>query len=368
MISSWYPDDATGVKGSFVRQQALAVSGDHDVRVLHLRGRHRGEGRLRLDEENDGPLRTLRVRGGWPPVPTTAVNLWAAAEAARRLRRAGWLPDLFHAHEFDAGFAAVVLGRLLRRPVVISEHSSDFSTDDVHGAAAWIARRAFSAADLVCPVSDSLRIALEQGGWGGRYAVVPNVVDTEIFAPGPPRDDDAPARALAVASLTPVKGVGDLVEALGTVASRRSDFSVDLVGDGPLRGMLEQRAGALALNGRLSFRGTLPRTRVAELMRRASFVVVCSRWETFSVVLSEAMACGLPVLATNVGALPERIHEGNGILCPAGDPAALAAAFEEMLERHREYDRSAIADEVRGSLAPDVVAQRWREIYVDVVS
>ena len=81
------------------------------------------------------------------------------------------------------------------------------------------------------------------------------------------------------------------------------------------------------------------------MLESPRFAVVPSRYETFSVAVSEALACGLPVVATAVGALPERIGDANGLLCPPGDPAALADAIGRMLARHRDYDRAAIAAE-----------------------
>ena len=132
----------------------------------------------------------MRLRSGRFP-SLTAANLWATTAALRRMRAAGGLPHLLHAHETGAGLAAVVAGRLLRRPVVVSEHSSDFATGDVTGVTARVARLVFAGADLVCPVSESLRANLAEGGWGGRYRVVPNIVDTDRFLPpsSPPPDD-----------------------------------------------------------------------------------------------------------------------------------------------------------------------------------
>jgi len=369
LISDWYPERPGDFAGSFVRAQALAVAGDHEVSVLHLRERHAGEGTLHLSEEQDGPLRTLRVRHSRPPAPATAINLWAVAAAVRRLRRAGAGPDLLHAHEFGAGFPAVVLGRLLGYPVIVSEHYSGFAQGEVTGVAAQLAQRTFAAADLVCPVSESLHADLVKGGWRrGPIEVVPNVVDTTQFW----RDGDPPepgtARIVAVASLDPVKGIANLVDAAAILAGRRGDFEVEIVGDGPLRPALERRARALGLGGRLSFRGLLPREEVAALMRRSAFAVVPSVWETFSVVLSEAMACGLPVVATDVGGMPERVHAANGILSAPEDPAALARAMERMLDTHRTYDRAAIAAAVREGYSAAAVGARWRRIYRDVVA
>jgi glycosyltransferase involved in cell wall biosynthesis len=366
VLSDWFPESPEDSAGIFVREQALAVARRHEVTVLHLRPPVRGGGRPRLEIGSDGPLRVMRVRCGHPAV-FTIVSLWGVAAVLRRLRDEGRQPDLLHAHEMAGGLAAVVAGRLTRCPVVISEHFSGFALDQVDGVAAGVARFAFAGADVVCPVSESLRWSLERGGWGGHLRVVPNVIDTELFTVGPrPASRDATPIA-CVAALEPVKGVQDLVEALGLLRSRRDDFHVELVGDGSLRTELERRLDALDLAGQVTMRGALAHGELPGVMRRAAFAVVPSRWETFSVVMAEAMAGGLPVVATEVGGIAERVHAGNGILCPPQDPEALAAALEAMLEGYRSYDREAIAAEVRAGYSGQTVAARWEEIYAEAI-
>ncbi len=365
VFSDWFPEHGRDAAGIFVREQALAVARRHEVVVLHLRAPTQDTGRLRLEETVDGPLRVLRVRGG-RGAPMTAVNLWASAAVLRRLRREERTPDLLHAHETAGGVVAAVAGRVLGRPVVLSEHSSEFALETVHGVAARASRFAFAGADVVCPVSESLRATLESGHWGGRYRVVPNVIDTDLFTVSPAAlPSREPALVVAVASLEPVKGVQDLVEALGVLRSAGTELRLILVGDGSLRPALEERARALGLGERLVLRGALPHTDVAALMRDAAFAVVPSRWETFSVVLGEAMACGLPVVATDVGGITERVHATNGVLCPPRDPQALAAAIELLLDSHQGYDREAIAAEIRARYSPEVIAGRWEDVYAE---
>jgi L-malate glycosyltransferase len=367
VLSDWFPESPEDAAGSFVRQQALAIAGRHEVSVLHLRRPVRGAGWPRLEETRDGPLRILRLHTGRVGA-VTAVNLYALASALLRLRRDHAAPDVLHAHEMAGGLVAVIAGRVLRRPVVLSEHFSGFALDQVHGRAARIARLTFAGADVLCPVSESLRASLESGGWDGHLRVVPNVVDTELFSPAgsPPGDDTA--LVVAVAALEPVKGVEELIEAVAILNSRRSDFRLVLVGDGSLRTPLAHRAAELELEERLVLRGPLPHRDVAELMHRAAFAVVPSRWETFSVVLGEAMASGLPVVATAVGGMPERVHAGNGLLCPPREPQALAVALDTMLDSYGSYDRKAIAAEVRAAYSPAVLADRWEEVYAEAVA
>lgn len=352
--------------GTFVRAHALAVAARHEVTVLHVR-RPPGGGRPQLEEIADGPLRVLRLRNGWLG-SSTATNLWAVADALRRLRRERRSPGLLHAHEMGAGLGAVLAGRALGLPVVVSEHASAFAVGVVRGAAAAVARLVFAGADVVCPVSESLRATLISGGWGGHHRVVPNVVDTARFTPPASAPAGEEAVILTVAALERVKGVADLVEALALLRARRGDFNAVLVGDGSLAGPIARRADELGLGDCLTLAGQVDHDQLPDLMRAASFAVVPSRWETFSVVLSEAMACGLPVVATAVGALPERIDPTNGLLCTPADPPALAAAMATMLDRHSDYDRQAIAARVRERYSPAAVAERWDDVYREAAS
>lgn len=366
VVTDWYPEGPGDPAGSFVRSQALAMAREHDVAVLHLAAARGGLRRPRLDEEQDGPLRTLRLRRG-SGIPLTVGNVVGTGAALRRLRRGGFDPDVLHAHEIGAGFAAARIGRAHGLPVIVSVHHSGFVLGDFRGLTARLARSAFARADVVCPVSASLREGLEAGGWPGRFRVVPNVVDTDRFTPGAP-PADGPARIVVVASFDPVKGLEDLVEAAGVLARARTDFRIDLVGDGLLRARIAERIRELGLAERVTLRGTLPADDVAALMRCAAFAVVPSLFETFSVVLSEAMACGLPVVATAVGGMVERVHEGNGLLVAPREPERLAEAMSRMLDVHGRYDRAAIAAEVRERFSPAAVAAQWRGVYADVAA
>jgi glycosyltransferase involved in cell wall biosynthesis len=195
--------------------------------------------------------------------------------------------------------------------------------------------------------------------------VVPNAVQTELFWPDREREPGGVPLIVAVAALEPVKGVEDLVEAVGLLHSRRQDFRVVLIGEGSLRKTLTRRIDELGLRRHLILTGALVHPQVAEMMRSASFAVVPSRWETFSVVVGEAMACGLPVVATAVGGVTERIDAGNGLLVDARQPTALADALEQMLDGYRNYDRGAISEEARVRLSPESIGSRWEEVYAE---
>jgi glycosyltransferase involved in cell wall biosynthesis len=115
----------------------------------------------------------------------------------------------------------------------------------------------------------------------------------------------------------------------------------------------------------LLFTGPVPKPAVAEAMRAATVLVAPSLTESFGIAPAEALACGVPVVASRTGALPELIDESSGLLVPPAQPAALADALETMLARHRQYDRAALAARV-ARFAPDAVADAWSALYADV--
>ena len=138
---------------------------------------------------------------------------------------------------FTLGAVAVVLGRLLGLPVVVSEHYSLFPRRLASRADLALARLAFSGAELVAPVSESLRRAIEAYGISARFRVVPNPVDTGLFRARAPRAGArrTPRGSWWSGASCPIKGVGGLLHALGGLAARGRRPDLDVVGDGPER-------------------------------------------------------------------------------------------------------------------------------------
>jgi glycosyltransferase involved in cell wall biosynthesis len=102
-------------------------------------------------------------------------------------------------------------------------------------------------------------------------------------------------------------------------------------------------------------------------MRGSDFFVLPSLWENLPNVVIEAMACGLPVVATRTGGVPEMVDERSGLLVAPGDPAELAAAIGAMLSSHQLYDREAIARAARERYGLEAVSAVWDEIYREVL-
>jgi glycosyltransferase involved in cell wall biosynthesis len=125
---------------------------------------------------------------------------------------------------------------------------------------------------------------------------------------------------------------------------------------------------ALGLSDLVEFRGRRERAEVAAALREADLLAVPSRWETFSVATAEALCSGLPVLATDVGALPELVDEASGVLVAPGDARALAGGLERMLDTARGHDRAAIAARAAERYGRDAVGRAWNDVYRGLAS
>ncbi|MGH9367119.1 MAG: glycosyltransferase [Thermoanaerobaculia bacterium] len=354
-LTPWYPTRELPVFGVAVQEQARAVRLFDDVTVLHLAGQTRGRDRAwRIERETDEGLTkgiaTYRVwhRRTLVPGLGSLHLLRAVGGAFRRIVEEGFRPNVLHGHVHSSAFPALLLGRFHRLPVVVTEHSSQFVRGRLRKRHLLMARFALRRADAVLAVGQTLLRALEAAGVRKRLRAVSNVIDTELFHPDRESRDRGPealARILFVAALKGrrIKGVPYLLEALSRLAPQRADWHLDLVGDGPERELFERRARELELSGRITFHGFKSRPEVAELMRRASFLVVASVRETFSMVAAEALASGLPVLATRCGGPEDFVTPEVGLLVPTEDPEALRAGLEEMLDRFERFRPARLA-------------------------
>ena len=281
---------------------------------------------------------------------------------ARRLKREGARVDVVHAHVHWIGWVAVQLGTLLRRPVVITEHSTEWPTHTLSRRSLRRAKSAFRRASLVCPVNRQLQDAIESYGVRARFRIVPNAVDTKTFHPRPTGREGAPKRLINVALHTERKGLDVLLQAVAKLLASRPDLTLDLVGEGPSTAQLRKLATTLGIAERVRFRGTAPPSEIADALRESDVFVFASLSENMPLGVLEALCCGLPVAATNVGGIPEAVG-ADGALAPPGDADALASAIEDVLERYSAFDRSEIAARAATRYSFEAVGAIWDEIY-----
>ncbi len=201
--------------------------------------------------------------------------------------------------------------------------------------------KARHAAFVVCTsdfARSQLQAFVDPAEWP-KLETVPMGVDAERFKPKPHRSDDpgAPIRIVTVGRLAGVKGQAVLLDAVAELKQRAVAVQLTIAGDGPERDQLERRTDRLGLRDRVEFTGPVGHDRVAELCAAADVFVSSSFAEGLPTVLMEAMATGLPTVATRIMGVPELVeHEVTGLLVPPARPDLLADALERLASRPDE--------------------------------
>lgn len=262
------------------------------------------------------------ARSGWVG-PQSLLSLGA------RLR--AHTPDLLMLLTVIPNIWGRLWGRLARVPVIVGNCRG--------GAAPWRQHERW-----LWPCADHLlcNSALIKDFLVSRYrlpsqriTVAWNGVDTEFFQPNPNGHPPGPPVLLSVARLVPDKDHDTLLKAFARLSPRHPEAQLWLVGNGPRRPILEQQVQNLGLSARVKF---LPvQQDLRPLYQQADLFVLSSRAEALPNVILEAMAAGLPVVATRVGGVPEAVMpEATGLLVASGDDAGLAAALGRLLDDPEE--------------------------------
>jgi glycosyltransferase involved in cell wall biosynthesis len=302
-----------------------------------------------------------RLRWGLQGRIETAVDL-----AEQYIKRRG-RPDVVHAH--SAQWAAAAAARIQEQtgiPYVVTEHFSGFREGNVFPWQWPIIREGFDNASGIACVSRSLRQDLVTQGLVDttEVEIIPNPVDPMFFrSPTKDQSDARKFRLITVTRLVPHKRVDLLLRA---VSKLPSTVVLTVVGNGPSRRSLEDLATALNIDNQVRFTGTLDREEVRAAYSSSDVFVLASRTEPFGVVLVEAMATGLPLVATRSGGPEDIVTPNTGILVPTDNLEALAAAVKTLrdapADRFRpETIRSVAVDRY----SPDAFVQRSRSLYED---
>ncbi len=353
VISRVFPNTLEPLSSPFARQQIARLSARCEVEVVSplpwfpgagLLGERARAGRLERAAREatfDGVHATF-VRGAYVPVVGlgVAVPLLVASLARTVARRRGRVDVVLGTWLYPDACAAVLLGRMLSVPTVVKAHGTDVNEIAQRRDVAPIVRAVLPLAAAAVAPSRPLVAALT--ALGAREAeVVPNGVDTRLFYPQSRHEarvalglDPAAPIVLFVGRLDPKKGVRELCAAARELAP---GARVLLVGDGPLRA----EVGELSA-GRAEALGPRPLGEVARWLAACDVLALPSYAEGMPNVVLEAHACGRPVVATDVGGIPDVVEPGlSGTLVAPRDASALAAALVGALAR--PWDERAIA-------------------------
>jgi N-acetyl-alpha-D-glucosaminyl L-malate synthase BshA len=359
--------------GSGVVASELAISLAEAGHSVHLFS-HEVPPRL---ARSHSPVQMHRAQGIPYPLFHSTPHDLAITSAILNLHREIGL-DILHAHyalphavsAFLARCAAAADRTHPTPKVVTTLHGTDITLVGNDPSYAPLTQFVIRASDSVTAVSEWLvretrrQFCLDQD-LPCSVEMIPNFVDTERFHPdaGKPRKKGSRPRAVHVSNFRAVKRVPWLVQAFA-IAARGRDAELVLVGDGPDQAMCRELAAKLGISNRVTFLGE--RDAIPELLSPADVFALSSREESFGLSALEAMACGTPVVATDVGGVSEVVEDGvTGLLAPANDIEDFAAKLGSLL--FGEIDARAMGGRAREQaverFARDKIVARYEDCY-----
>lgn len=347
-----------------LRHLARALATTDDVRVVAVRYPYRAA-RYYVEGAN------VIAVGGADRRGAGALHVWrdTLSILAREHRRRPF--DVLHAFwATESGFLTAIAGRLLSIPTLVSLAGGELVALPGIGygdqRVAWERLKIRASLRLASAVSagSSYLLGLAQRHVpSNRLRLAPLGVDLDLFKPGP-HTPPAAARLIHIATLVPVKDQVTLLRAFRLLRDRVGGATLGIVGDGPLRGRLERLADELSIGQAVRFHGPIDHAVLPEIYRTGSAFVLSSRHEAQGMVAIEAAACGIPVVGTRVGVIPELAFAADATT-PVGDVEALAAGLAATLTSHNQPGQQAL-DVVRREYALAPCAAGFRNTYVQL--
>ena len=276
-------------------------------------------------------------------------------------------PDIIYAHYL---FSMDALGRAQKRfpgiPIVGIEHWSELNKPTLSHSMMESGRNAYRVADRLLAVSPSLQDQIKKHFGKDSEVVYDMVEETFLQADLVSRPGtDAPFVFASCGSLIPRKGFDVLLKAFAKTEDKNSKLII--LGDGPEKANLQELAETLGISARVDFRGMVSREGIAEVYAHSSAYALATRAETFGVSYIEAMAMGLPVIATRCGGPEHFVTDQCGYLLEVDDEDALVAAMNSIQKEYDRFDPAGIREYVRSRFSGEEIARQLEQIFAEEI-
>jgi glycosyltransferase involved in cell wall biosynthesis len=274
------------------------------------------------------------------------------------------IPDIVHLHSFGAGELALYLKNNYNIPYIVTEHSSVLATKAIKHKLEDFCKRVYSNSSLNIAVSRKYADLLEEK-FQVKFEFIPNFVNSEFFKFSPKKNKDGFV-FINVAFLNKNKGQDMLVKAFYRAFKNIHSVKLIIVGDGPEHDNLKNLIKSLNMEDRIILFGKADRNQVINLMSNSDAFVLSSYYETFGVVLAEALAIGLPVVSTKCGGAQSIITDNKvGILVNISE-LDLAEGMYNLYTNRDKFDTNYIKTFAYNNFSSDAVVKKYLDIYYKI--
>lgn len=380
IIPSWYPQAAGDIGGSFFREQAIALSKrGYKVGVIAptIRSLRDWKGVFLkpygLQQESDEGVATYR----WYGVNfTPRVNKFSKASwirAGLKLFNAyvkdNGMPDIIHVHSLlNAGFVAQKINSKYKIPYIVTEHSSAFARGLVPRKATEDLQVVVASSSENIAVSGAFKEYLGSEFKNSLWDYIPNIVNDDFLSAdliiNKPNENFT---FINVCLLSENKRIDLLIKAFAELSKSITGLKLKLGGDGPIKQQLVELAKQLGVSDSIEFLGSLSRAEVLKHVSESDAFVLTSEYETFGVVLIEALALGKPVVATRCGGPESIVTSKVGFLVDKNSVQSLAQGMKNLYAHKNDFTAESIRQYCHDNFSEDAVIGKLGEIYQTVL-
>ena len=274
------------------------------------------------------------------------------------------MPDLIYSHYLGNSSMALAAKQKYGIPVVGMEHWSELGYHNINKNIKYWAGKVYKNLDLLLTVSSALQKNILRN-FGKDSVVVNNMVGREFCYKSYVRKDNK-VHFVATGNLLPVKGFDNLVTAFIHLQIPVQAWTLTIVGGGKEYRKLKKQVECNHLDKNIYLVGRKSREDVLKILHNSDVYVMSSRMETFGVAAIEALACGLPVIATECGGSADFMNSTNGVTCPVDNIEKLSECITYMFNHYKDYDREKIAKDCQDRFSSEAIAKQLTDILEEV--
>jgi glycosyltransferase involved in cell wall biosynthesis len=361
-LCGWYPSRILPTNGDFIERHAKAVSLKHKVTVIHIVTDKSLRTNIEIISKQENHITTHIAYLKSTNNPLKKIALFGKAFLVILKKTKSF--NIVHLNEiYPFGIFSLYLKWFKNKRFIISEHFTGYhqpQAKELTFSQKFISKIITKNAAFICPVSNNLRDAMLALNLKGNYFRVPNVVNTSLFFPSENNNQTFTITHISN-MLNKHKNVEGFLRVVKKLESKIEHFKVQLIGGNSIQYKMFIEKIKIDID-KIEFIDHIPHKKVASYLQSSNLFVLFSNYENLPCVILESFACGVPVIATNVGGVSEFFPKEFGFLVSPNDEDAL---LRKIVTMHRSFkmNKKDMHNYVEENFSEDKIASDFEKLY-----